>query len=70
MPKAFVLLPSEVKERAHRGEKDGKVSYWLQPNQYDLESFREGWQRIGFGHAQQSLPADPLAAAKRRQAGG
>lgn len=51
-PKAFVLLPSEVKERAHRGEKDGTVSYWLQPNRYDQESFREAWQRIGFSHTQ------------------
>ncbi len=28
-PSAFILLPSEVRERAHRGEKDGRVSYWL-----------------------------------------
>lgn len=31
VPSAFVLQPSEVRERAHRGEKDGRVSYWLQP---------------------------------------
>jgi hypothetical protein len=68
-PKAFVLLPLEVKERAHRGEKDGKVSYWLQPNRYDHESFREAWGRIGYGHAQQLLPAAPLAFASLRQAG-
>jgi len=46
-PTAFVLLPSEVKERAHRGEKDGRVSFWLQPTDYDQPQFREAWERIG-----------------------
>lgn len=68
-PKAFVLLPSEVKERAHREEKNGKVSYWLEPNQYDLEPFREGWQKIGFGDAQQSLSVDLLTFASLHQEG-
>ena len=48
-PSAFILLPSEVKELAHRGEKEGRVSYWLQPNAYDQELFREAWDRIGQG---------------------
>ena len=48
-PTAYVLLPGEVKERAHRGEKDGRISFWLQPKDYDQEPFREGWQRIGQG---------------------
>jgi hypothetical protein len=48
-PSAFVLLPSEVKERAHRGEKDGRVSFWLQPTDYAQELFREAWERIGYG---------------------
>lgn len=48
-PNAFVMLPSEVKELAHRGEKEGKVSYWLQPASYDVEQFREAWGRIGHG---------------------
>jgi hypothetical protein len=56
-PKAFILLPSEVKHLAHRGEKDGRVSFWLQPNQYDREEYREAWHRIGFGHDPQTLPA-------------
>jgi hypothetical protein len=50
-PTAFILLPSEVKERAHRGEKEGRVSYWLQPGAYDNDSFREAWERIGHGYA-------------------
>lgn len=46
-PVAFVIRPSEVYERAHRGEKNGKISYWLQPKSYELPIFREAWQRIG-----------------------
>lgn len=45
----FVLLPSEVRKLAHRGEKDGRVTYWLQPGDY--EPFREKWERIGRGDA-------------------
>ncbi|NQT11834.1 MAG: hypothetical protein HQ582_03740 [Planctomycetes bacterium] len=49
-PCAYVMLPSEVTDGAHRGEKDGRVSYWLQPNAYDLEDFHEAWDRIGDGN--------------------
>lgn len=48
-PKAFVLTPEEVKRLAHRGEKNGRVSFWLQPNTYDNDRFREAWDRIGRG---------------------
>jgi hypothetical protein len=48
-PCAFVMLPSEVIRGVHRGEKDGRVSYWLQPAAYDKEDFREKWDRIGHG---------------------
>ena len=46
---AFILLPSEVRERAHRGEKDGRLSFWLQPADYEQDQFREAWERIGHG---------------------
>jgi hypothetical protein len=49
-PTAFILLPQEVRDRAHRGEKDGRVSFWLQPKDYDQAVFREAWNRIGHGH--------------------
>ena len=48
-PSAFVLLPTEVRALAHRGEKDGRVSYWLQPSDYDQEQFQDAWNRIGSG---------------------
>ncbi len=46
-PQAYVLPPSEVKKHAHRGEKDGRVSFWLQPGAYCLPEFHEAWERIG-----------------------
>jgi len=49
-PVSFVLKPEEVKNLAHRGEKDGRVSFWLQPSAYDIPEFKEAWHRIGVGH--------------------
>ena len=48
-PSAFILTPQEVRDRAHRGEKEGRVSYWLQPGDYEQEQFREAWERVGHG---------------------
>ena len=48
-PAVFIMSPGEVKELAHRGEKDGRVSYWLQPTSYDTDAFRGAWHRIGRG---------------------
>ena len=48
-PSAFILLPSEVKELAHRGEKEDRISHWLQPRSYDQPQFHENWERIGHG---------------------
>ncbi len=45
-PQTYVMLPDEVKSFAHRGEKDGRVSYWLQPSSYCTEEYHEAWQRI------------------------
>ena len=48
-PTVFILTPDEVKSLAHQGEKDGRVSFWLQPNSYDTDEFRKAWDRIGRG---------------------
>ena len=40
---AFVLVPDEVRALARRGEKNGRVSYWLWPGAYDQPTFREAW---------------------------
>ena len=49
-PHTYVLLPSEVKKLAHRGEKDGRVSFWLQPSAYCEDKFHEAWHRLGVPH--------------------
>jgi hypothetical protein len=48
-PTCYILTPGQVKSMAHRGEKNGKVSYWLQPKQYALAEFCEQWSLIGPG---------------------
>ncbi len=65
-PTAYVLTPAEVMERAHRGEKEGRISFWLQPAGYDQPQFREAWGRIGPGGlaAQQGHAVD--GAPRRR----
>ncbi|HCG7131689.1 TPA: hypothetical protein NJ327_004496 [Vibrio parahaemolyticus] len=49
-PNVFIMTPEEVKSLAHRGEKDGRISYWLQPKSYDQADYRDAWSRIGLGH--------------------
>ncbi len=48
-PECFVLTPAKCKQLVHRGEKEGRVSYWLQPKQYETDEFREQWGRVGTG---------------------
>lgn len=45
-PQSYILTPDEVKRLAHRGEKEGRISYWLQPKDYAVEPFLEAWDRI------------------------
>ena len=46
-PQTYIMRPKEVKSLAHRGEKSGRVSYWLQPKAYCIEKFHGAWSRIG-----------------------
>ena len=48
-PTAYVMTPGEVTRLAKNGEKDGKVTFWLQLPDYDCEDFREAWERSGRG---------------------
>ena len=48
-PECFILTSDEVRELVHRGEKDGRISYWLQPREYEAQQFQEEWDRIGSG---------------------
>lgn len=58
-PECFIMKPDEVKRLAHRGEKEGRISYWLQPSKYHTEAFREAWNRIGRGDG----PANDVAGS-------
>ena len=46
-PHTYVLKPEQVRELADRKEKNGIVSYWLQPASYCVDEFHEAWDRIG-----------------------
>ena len=46
-PRAYILTPEEVKDRIHKGHKEGRVSFWLHVKKYDTEEYREAWDRIG-----------------------
>ena len=46
-PQSYILRPSEVRALAHRAEKGGRVSYWLQPPSYCTDEFHEAWDRVG-----------------------
>lgn len=66
-PECFILTPAECKQLVHRGVKGDKVSYWLQPKQYESEAFRERWERVGSGSVVSVVAAladaEPGAAA-------
>ena len=46
-PVCFIMRPKEVRQLARRGEKEGRVSYWLEPTQSDTDQFREAWPQLG-----------------------
>jgi hypothetical protein len=45
-PECFVLTLAEVKKLAKASGKD-KVSYWLDPPQYETVAFLEKWEKLG-----------------------
>ena len=48
MPTCFVLTLDEVKAASHKGvNPTGKLSYWLQPKAYEVNAYREAWERLG-----------------------
>ena len=66
-PECFILKPAEVRKLAHRGEKNGKISYWLQPPQYEAKQFAEKWDRIGSGGATNPAEATTILATRLRR---
>jgi hypothetical protein len=46
-PEIFIASIDKIRGRIHRGEKEGRISYWLDPKQY--EEYRDNWDEIGRG---------------------
>ena len=46
VPGIYILTPEEVRSGAHRGVKEERVSFWLQPKSYMLPEFEARWERL------------------------
>lgn len=53
-PSAFIMVPSEIKERAGRTDKNNQIRYWLVRDDYDQDCFKDKWDRIGHGNPQKA----------------
>jgi hypothetical protein len=47
-PEVFVTTINAIQSRVHKGVKDEKVSYWLQPKDY--EKYKDNWNVVGSGY--------------------
>ena len=46
-PAIYVLKPDEVRALSHKGiNKNGEISYWLHPDAYEKDEFRNNWEKI------------------------
>ena len=48
-PKCYILDTKDIIKQAHKGEKDGRISYWLQRPKYEKVNYLENWEIIGSG---------------------
>lgn len=46
-PELFVTTPNEIHRKIHKGEKDGRISYWLQTKDY--KQFKDNWDILPSG---------------------
>jgi len=46
-PEIYILTNEEVSGALHKGEKEGRISYWLQPQSY--KDHKDRWEKIGTG---------------------
>jgi hypothetical protein len=65
-PECFVLTPEEVRALAKKADKNGKVTFWLDPPKYDCDEFRGevGWDRIGSGLAEGDSAKDGVGQSE------
>jgi hypothetical protein len=62
-PVCLIMTPEQVKRLVHRGVKEGRVTFWLQPKQYEADEYREAWQ----DRARQSGRLDQLRQLRALQ---
>jgi hypothetical protein len=48
-PECFILSRRDIGRLADKKTKGGKVSFWLQRADYEIDKFRERWTQIGVG---------------------
>jgi hypothetical protein len=46
-PEIYILTKEEFQGKLHKGEREGRISYWLQPPQY--KDHQNKWEKIGDG---------------------
>ena len=46
-PEVYLMKPEEIKERLNKEVKNGRISYWLEPKNY--EDFKDRWEIVGEG---------------------
>ena len=52
-PCSYIMASDEIKKYAHHSKFDrageNKTSYWLEPKSYNVDLFKEKWDRVGNG---------------------
>lgn len=43
-PEVFIMRPDDIKEKIHKRERNGKISYWLEYKDY--REYKEKWEII------------------------
>lgn len=46
VPECFVLTPEDVGRLAEPVEQNGRTRFWLNPEKYDADEYRNRWDRI------------------------
>jgi hypothetical protein len=47
-PEMFITTPNEIRHTIHKGEKEGRISYWLQTKDY--KEFKDNWKILPNGY--------------------
>jgi hypothetical protein len=48
-PTAYILSSAEVKDLAHPSGTGDKVTFWIEPKDYDKDAYKEKWEKINTG---------------------